>query len=62
MMLANHVIDKLVIDNHTAQILSWVQGESVFGDRNRMNLNSTVKLKYLPIVEPDKEGIVYDFP
>ena len=61
-LLANHVYDKMVIFNHTKQLLSWVKDKRVLSDLNRMNLNSTVELKYLTIMEKSKERTIYGFP
>ena len=56
MMLANHLVNDLIVSNKNAKLDSWVQDKRVFSDLTRMNLNSTVELHYLPIMEAGNEG------
>ena len=51
MLLANHVVKDLVIENKANCLKCWIQDKRVLGDLTRMNLNSDAPLVYLPIFE-----------
>ncbi|KAK1394259.1 hypothetical protein POM88_013315 [Heracleum sosnowskyi] len=51
MLLANHVDKDIKIEFPANKMDCWVQNKRFFEDLNRMNLNNTMELRYLPIIK-----------
>ncbi|KAL8135208.1 hypothetical protein AgCh_010029 [Apium graveolens] len=51
MMLANHLIENIVIENPTNKLNCWVQERRIIVDLNRENHHKEVPLFYFPIME-----------
>ena len=51
MMLANHLIENIVIENPTNKLNCWVQERRIIADLNRANHHKEVPLYYFPVME-----------